>query len=155
MLVFTNQVLSRFRPPNRIGVAALDSTNVCRAQHPLGPRDQLPLPREGLCWLRRPSTFPLPASTGSGLLRWNPTNVRRVQHPLDPRNQLPLLREGLCRLRRPSTFPVRPPPDRGVVTSIHWSISTVLASTRSGSADVQYITTYTMFTSIINNYYIH
>ena len=31
---------------HRIGVAALASANVCRAQHPLGPRDQLPLPRE-------------------------------------------------------------------------------------------------------------
>ena len=67
----TNQVLSRFRPPNRIGVAALDSTNVCRAQHPLGPRNQLPLLREGLCWHPPTKYFP-----DSGLHRIGVANRR-------------------------------------------------------------------------------
>ena len=52
-------------------------------------------------------------------------------------------------------FRFRPPPDQGSDTSIHWSKSTVLASTRLGSANIYYITMYTTFSSIINNHYIN
>ena len=81
------------------------STIVCRAQHPLGPRNQLPLLREGLCGHPPTKCFPASGLHRIGVAASASTDVSRAQHPLGPRDQLPLPREGLCWFPPTKYFP--------------------------------------------------
>ena len=96
------------------------STIVCRAQHPLGPRNQLPLLREGLCGHPPTKCFPASGLHRIGVAASASTDVSRAQHPLGPRDQLPLHTRRLVLVSTNQVLSrFRPPPDRGCCVGLH------------------------------------
>ena len=115
----------------KIQSATMAPTTVCRAQHPLGPRDQRPLPREGLCWF--PPTKYFPASglqTGSGLLRWIPPTYAAPSIHWAPVISFHCHEKACVGSADQVLSRFRRPPDRGccvgipptyAASSIHWT----------------------------------